>query len=219
MTSRGPSGSTCRPGRDLEGAPPYWAAIGSSSRASRGGARPHLAQHLARRPRPRRDGGDGLRVHDARFDTAGSVQANRVGAVICAAIGGDAEQGVLYIQGARGGGGLHRDAARLVGATARAIAPTIAREVARARLRAATEASDATARIRARFPCAELIGRSPALAQALELASLAARPTAPCCSRAHRARESRCWRGPSRAAGHAETRPSWSSTAPRCRAS
>ena len=166
-------------GRDLEGAPPYWAAIGSSSRALEE-VRAHISRSILRAALDRGETVEtACALDDARFDTAGSVQANRVGAVICAAIGGDAAQGVLYIQGARGGGGLHRDAARLVGATARAIAPTIAREVARARLRSATEASDATARIRARFPCAALIGRSPALAQALELASLAAMAHSP----------------------------------------
>ncbi|MBK7156235.1 MAG: sigma-54-dependent Fis family transcriptional regulator [Sandaracinaceae bacterium] len=166
-------------GSDLHGAPPYWATLGSTS-TDLDEVRAHLSLSILRAAL---DQGQTVEtacaLRDQRFDTAGSVQANRVGAVICAAIGGQAEHGVLYVQGERGGQGLHRDAARIVGTTARAIAPTLAREVARARHRAQSQATDATARIRSRFPCPELVGRSPALATVLELASLAAQADSP----------------------------------------
>lgn len=166
-------------GRDLDGSPPFRASLGSSS-SDVDDVRDHLSRSILRAALDRGETVEtACALDDARFNTAGSVQANRVGAVICAAIGGDAEQGVLYLQGARGGGGLHRDAARIVATTARAIAPTVAREVARARLRAVVDGADATARVRERFPCGELVGRSPALARALELASLAALADSP----------------------------------------
>jgi Nif-specific regulatory protein len=82
---------------------------------------------------------------------------------------------VLYIQGARGGG-LHRDAARVVATTANAIAATVEREVRRAE-RAAQ--ADATQAARERLACDEVVGRSAALARALELAALAAGSDSP----------------------------------------
>ncbi|MCA9576293.1 MAG: sigma-54-dependent Fis family transcriptional regulator [Myxococcales bacterium] len=158
-------------GADLEGQPPYWAAIGASEQDVNA-ARAHVSRSILREALAKGDVVEtACALQDRRFDAAGSVRANRVGAVICASLGGDPDRGVLYVQGARGGGGLHRDAARLVATTARAIAVSVEREVQRAQ-RAARE--DATREARERLACEEVVGRSMALARALDLAALAA---------------------------------------------
>ena len=162
-------------GADLEGKPPYWAAIGASSEDVNV-ARAHVSRSILRAALAERDVVEtACALEDERFDGAGSVRANRVGAVICASLGGDPDRGVLYLQGARGGG-LHRDAARVVATTAMAIAASVDREVRRAE-RAAQ--ADATQAARERLACDDVVGRSVALARALELAALAAGSDSP----------------------------------------
>jgi Nif-specific regulatory protein len=104
---------------------------------------------------------------DPRFAARGSVQQNEIDAVLCAPIGRP-PLGVVYLQGrvdAESFSSRHRDWAELFAAQLALVA---------GRLKAVWsehERTDHTAEIRQRFRCADLIGRSRALARVLTEAS------------------------------------------------
>jgi Nif-specific regulatory protein len=108
---------------------------------------------------------------DERFRTRESVRANRIEAVICAPIGGDASRGVVYLQGRAAPGVLTDEAREHAEALARHLAPFVERLLALGR---SEQARDATQALRARHRLDDVVGRSAALAQALEQAMLAA---------------------------------------------
>jgi Nif-specific regulatory protein len=106
---------------------------------------------------------------DDRFSGRESVIARRIEAVICAPIAGECAQGVLYLE-ARAGAFGEQDRER-VDLVARHLAP-IADRLADASQRSA--ALDATKELRQRYRLEGFVGRSPAIAHALEQAMLAA---------------------------------------------
>lgn len=108
---------------------------------------------------------------DDRFRERLSVRRNKIDAVICAPIGGDAALGVVYLQGRTGDspfGDEDRDRAEMM---ARHLAPLADRLLVRERERVTL---DATRELRARHRLDGILGHGPALAQALEQAMLAA---------------------------------------------
>jgi Nif-specific regulatory protein len=107
---------------------------------------------------------------DERFADLGSVQRNSIGAVLCAPIG-KPPIGVVYLQDrTRPGsfGDRDREHAELF---ARQLATVADRLLA---MRPRRNTTDYTADVRTRFPCADLIGRTRALAYVLQSASLVA---------------------------------------------
>jgi transcriptional regulator with GAF, ATPase, and Fis domain len=108
---------------------------------------------------------------DERFSNRESVRANRIEAVICAPIGGDASRGVVYLQGRAAPGVLTDEAREHAEALARHLAPFVERLFT---IRRDQQARDATQALRARYRLEEVVGRSAALAQVLEQAMLAA---------------------------------------------
>jgi Nif-specific regulatory protein len=108
---------------------------------------------------------------DDRFSQRLSVRRNKIDAVICAPIGGDAALGVVYLQGRTGGrpfDAADRERAEMV---ARHLAPLADRLLVRERER---EGADATRALRDRHRLDGVLGHSTALAHALEQAMLAA---------------------------------------------
>jgi Nif-specific regulatory protein len=108
---------------------------------------------------------------DERFRNRESVRARRIEAVICAPIGGDASRGVVYLQGRAAPGVFTDEAREHAEALARHLAPFVDRLLVRAR---SPEERDATQALRARYQIADVVGRGPAMAEALEQAMLAA---------------------------------------------
>ncbi len=108
---------------------------------------------------------------DERFRNRESVRARRIEAVICAPIGGDASRGVVYLQGRAAPGVFTDEAREHAEALARHLSPFVERLLVRAR---SEEANDATQALRARYRIEDVVGRGPAIAQALEQAMLAA---------------------------------------------
>lgn len=108
---------------------------------------------------------------DERFGQRESVRAGRIEAVLCAPIGGDAALGVLYLAGAPGAGPFAAEDKERAELFARHVAPFADRLLTRARTRAD---EDATRPVRERLRAERLVGRSPALAAALEQAALVA---------------------------------------------
>jgi Nif-specific regulatory protein len=106
---------------------------------------------------------------DERFRERDSVRARGIEGVLCAPIGGDAARGVLYLQGRSGAFG--EDDRRTAETLALHLAPLAERVLARVRTEGAT---DATRELRGRYRLEGFVGRSPALAQVLEQAMLAA---------------------------------------------
>jgi transcriptional regulator with GAF, ATPase, and Fis domain len=107
---------------------------------------------------------------DERFADLGSVQRNEIGAVLCAPIGAP-PIGVVYLQDrTRPGsfGDRDRDHAELFARQLATVADRLLAKRPRRRL------VDHTAEVRTRFPCADLIGRTRALARVLQAASLVA---------------------------------------------
>src|SRR5882672_3023238 len=105
--------------------------------------------------------------HDPRFAARGSVQQNEIDAVLCAPIGRP-PLGVVYLQGradAESFSSRHRDWAELFATQLALVAERLKG------LWSEHERTDHTAEIRQRFRCAELIGRSRALARVLTEAS------------------------------------------------
>jgi Nif-specific regulatory protein len=107
---------------------------------------------------------------DERFADLGSVQRNEIGAVLCAPIG-KPPIGVVYLQDRTRPGSFEtrdREHAELFARQLAAVADRLLT------MRPRRGATDHTAETRARFPCADLIGRTHALARVLQAASLVA---------------------------------------------
>lgn len=109
---------------------------------------------------------------DPRFSSRESVQAQRLEAVLCAPIGGSAHGGtpaaVLYLAGREAKGPFGAREQRLVETFARGIAPLVER------LGREAGARDCTSLVRTKLRSAAIVGRSAALAKALEVAVVAA---------------------------------------------
>ena len=108
---------------------------------------------------------------DARFSERRSVQAAQIGAVICAPVGGRAGLGAVYLQRAKSKGLFSTEDRESVEIFAKHFAPFADRLVARSHT---VDATDSTRELRKRYRLEGIVGRSPALAQALEQAMLAA---------------------------------------------
>ena len=108
---------------------------------------------------------------DMRFSEQKSVQAGRIGAVICAPVGGVAGLGAVYLQRAESTGLFPEEDRDCIEIFARHLAPLADRLVARSRV---VGSSDPTRKLRDRYQLDEIVGRSPILAETLELAMLAA---------------------------------------------
>ena len=109
-------------------------------------------------------------LDDDRFADQGSVRQHAIQAVLCAPIG-TPPVGVVYLQGRSSPGGFSdadRERAELF---ARHLAPLADRLRTRER---ETAGVDHTREVRARFRCPQLVGRSRALAHALQQAALVA---------------------------------------------
>jgi len=107
---------------------------------------------------------------DERFADLGSVQRHAIGAVLCAPIG-KPPLGVVYLQDRTRPGSFgtrDREHAELF---ARQLATVADRLLA---MRPRRRMTDFTAEVRARFPSADLIGRTRALARVLQAAALVA---------------------------------------------
>ncbi len=110
-------------------------------------------------------------VLDQRFRGRDSVRSAKIEAVVCAPIGGDVARGVVYLEGRRGGGPFSDEDRDLVGLFATGLAPFADRLLVRRRL---AESVDPTHGLRQRFALEGVIGRSAALAAALDQAMMAA---------------------------------------------
>jgi Nif-specific regulatory protein len=108
---------------------------------------------------------------DARFSDRESVRLGNIEAVLCAPVGEGRPRGVLYLQGAKQPGPFSADERELAELFARqlgSLADRILEEHRRQRQ------SDATAAIRGQLRADGIVGRSPALADALRQAALIA---------------------------------------------
>jgi len=110
-------------------------------------------------------------LRDERFSTLDSVQLGRIEAVLCAPIGDDPPRGVLYLQRPAGHHAFTDEHRAHAETFAWHLAPLADRVLARYRARAVT---DHTARIRETVQAPQVIGRSAALAAALQQAALVA---------------------------------------------
>ena len=108
---------------------------------------------------------------DERFEARASVQRERIEAVLCVPIAGDDARGVVYLQGRPLAGPFGDEDREAAERFARHLAPLAAGLLARRSIAAAV---DPTHPIRTRFRLGGIVGRSPALANALEQAMLAA---------------------------------------------
>jgi len=108
---------------------------------------------------------------DDRFRHRESVQRERIEAVICAPVAGETSRGVVHLQGRRQPGPFSADDRAAAERFARHLAPLAEALLARRR---AAAARDSTLPFRARYRLKGIIGRSRALADALESAMLAA---------------------------------------------
>jgi Nif-specific regulatory protein len=106
---------------------------------------------------------------DPRFRDRGSVREGRIGAVLCAPIGGTAALGVLYLQ--RGNGTFSEESRARAEVFARHLAPLADRLLVRRRVR---HRSDPTQPHRAKLRLEGVVGHSAALAEVLRLAALVA---------------------------------------------
>jgi len=107
---------------------------------------------------------------DERFADLGSVQRHSIGAVLCAPIGSP-PLGVIYLQDRQRPGSFgdrDREHAELFARQLATVADRLLAQRPRRRL------TDHTSEVRSRFPCADLIGRTRALARVLQAASLVA---------------------------------------------
>jgi len=110
-------------------------------------------------------------MHDPRFRRRDSVQLQRIQAVLCAPIGGDPSLGVVYLRGCDGAGPFPPEARERVELFARHVAPLVDLLLLRRRRRAGV---DPTQGVREQLRLAGIVGRSPALASALQQAALVA---------------------------------------------
>jgi Nif-specific regulatory protein len=110
-------------------------------------------------------------LSDDRFRDRASVQMAQIDSVLCAPIGGDAALGVVYLQGRQRPGLFTPQDEERAELLARHLAPLADGLVARRRQ---SDADDATRPLRERYRMEGVVGRSRALARALEEALLAA---------------------------------------------
>jgi len=108
---------------------------------------------------------------DERFRDRSSVKISRIEAVLCVPVGGSADAGVVYLQDRQCGGGFSAEDRHFAEAFARNLAPLADRLLAR---RSLEESRDHTRRLREKHSLPGIVGRSRALASALEQAMLAA---------------------------------------------
>ncbi len=108
---------------------------------------------------------------DARFSSRESVKARRTGAVVCAPVGGRVGRGAVYLERSEGAGPFSPEDRECLEIFAKHLSPLADRLVAFSRL---ADANDPTRSLRERFRLDELVGRSPAFADVLENAMLAA---------------------------------------------
>src|SRR5438093_239471 len=108
---------------------------------------------------------------DERFRERESVRIGHIEAVLCAPIGDDPPRGVLYLQNRVGHGFFSEDDRACAETFARHLAPRVERVLARQRERAG---ADPTTRVRATLRAPDVIGRSAALATALQHVALVA---------------------------------------------
>lgn len=157
--------------RDDPGAPRWWTAHGCSQEAleqiRRSISRGIIAEAIAT--------GETITTisaqEDPRFEARVSVRDHHIEAVLCAPIGVPAI-GVLYLQGRATPGPFSRTDRERAEDFAFQLSRLTDRLIARAEL---SEQEDHTRAARARFPAPELIGRSAALAAALQRGATAAR--------------------------------------------
>ncbi len=110
-------------------------------------------------------------ILDGRFRDRESVRRERIEAVLCAPVGGDPACGVVYLQGRPEPGPFSEADRAAAERFARHLAPLAESLLVRRR---AAETSDPTRALRARYRLEDIVGRSSALASALEQAMLAA---------------------------------------------
>ncbi len=108
---------------------------------------------------------------DERFEARASVRRERIEAVLCVPIDGDDARGVVYLQGRPSAGPFSEDDREAAERFAQHLAPLAGGLLAR---RSISAAVDPTRPFRTRFRLGGIVGRSPALAGALEQAMLAA---------------------------------------------
>src|SRR5947208_14673729 len=108
---------------------------------------------------------------DERFRERESVRIGHIEAVLCAPIGDDPPRGVLHLQTRVGHGFFSEDDRACAETFARHLAPLVDRVLARQRERAG---ADPTTPVRATLRAPDVIGRSAALATALQHVALVA---------------------------------------------
>lgn len=110
-------------------------------------------------------------LEDPRFLGRGSVQRNRIEAVVCAPIGAAPPLGVVYLQDRAEGGAFSEEDRLRVETFARRIAPFAERLLLRRR---SLDADDPTRPFRSALRAESVVGRSAALARVLQQATVAA---------------------------------------------
>ena len=108
---------------------------------------------------------------DPKFEGRESVRLGQIDAVLCTPIGEAPPRGVLYLQNRLGGGSFQEDDRVCAETFAHHLAPLVDRVLAREGQRAG---ADATAAVRRKLRLDGVIGRSPALAAALQQVALVA---------------------------------------------
>ena len=108
---------------------------------------------------------------DERFRGRESVQRERIESVLCAPLGGSGAHGVVYLQGREAAGFFSESDREHAEIFARHLTPFAERLLIRDQFE---RASDATRSLRRRHELGRIVGRSEALAAALEQAMLAA---------------------------------------------
>lgn len=108
---------------------------------------------------------------DERFEARSSVRRGHIEAVLCVPIDGEAARGVVYLQGRPAAGPFRDEDGEAAERFARHLAPLAGGLLAR---RSVAAAGDPTHSLRTRFRLDAIVGRSAALASALEQAMLAA---------------------------------------------
>jgi Nif-specific regulatory protein len=108
---------------------------------------------------------------DDRFRHRESVQRERIEAVLCAPISGDEARGAIYLQGHAAAGPFPANVREAVERFAKHVAPIAGALLVRRRV---SDVSDPLRELRARFRLSGVVGRSAALARAVEQAMLAA---------------------------------------------
>lgn len=110
-------------------------------------------------------------IADERFNARDSVRRGQIRAVLCAPIGEDPPRGVLYLQNRADADGFSDPDRECAETVARYLEPLVDRILARERER---EVTDHTAPLRAKLRVTGVVGRSQALATALQQVALVA---------------------------------------------